>query len=65
LPATSVCLTLTDLAPSPVTAKLVPLPAFQLLPSVLYCQLEPPSRPVTLTVPTLVMASLLSPLLVA
>ena len=58
LPAASVWRTMTDLAPSPVKVKLLPLPVTQVPPPlVLYCQLAPLSRPVTLTVPTLVMAS--------
>src|SRR3989339_219349 len=62
LPAASVCLTVTDLAPSPVTVKLAPVPAVKAPPFTLYCQLAPASRPVTLTVPTLVMASPAVPL---
>ena len=65
LPATSVWRTVTDLAPSPVKVKLLPLPAVQVLPpSVLYCQLAPDSSPVTLTLPMLVMLSVARPLLV-
>ena len=55
-----------DLSPSPVTVKLVPVPVVQLVPPlVLYCQVAPVSRPETLTVPLLVMLSLVLPLLVA
>ena len=58
LPAKSVWCTRTDLAPSPVSVKLLPLPLTQLVPPlVLYCQAAPASRPVTLTVPLLVMPS--------
>ena len=65
LPAASVCLTVTDLAPSPVTVRLVPVPAVNAPPFTLYCQLAPASSPVTLTVPTLVIRSVLTPLFVA
>ena len=41
-------------------SKLLPVPVFQLAPaSVLYSQVAPVSRPLTLTVPARVMASLL------
>ena len=66
LPAASVWRTMTDLAPSPVRAKVEPVPAVQLVPpSVLYCQVAPASRPATLTVPALVMLSVVMPLLAA
>ncbi len=45
--------------------KELPLPLLQVLPSRLYCQVAPSSMRATLTVPLLVMASLLLPLLVA
>src|SRR3989338_1336599 len=52
LPAASVWRATTLLAPSPVRVKLLPVPAFQVLPlSVLYCQVAPVSRPLTFTVP--------------
>ena len=52
LPAASVCRTRTLLAPSPVNAILLPVPAVQVTPPlVLYFQLAPDSRPTTLTVP--------------
>src|SRR3989338_8053494 len=58
LPAASVWRTLTLLAPSPVRVKLLPLPAVQVAPlSMLYCQVAPVSRPVTLTEPLLVILS--------
>src|SRR3569833_2242208 len=60
LPATSVCLTTTDLVPSPLSVKLAPVPVLQLVPpSVLYCQIAFVSRPVTLTIPSLVIVSVL------
>src|SRR6266568_976873 len=56
LPATSVWWTMTDLLPSPARVRLLPLPVVQVEPlSVLYCQLAPHSRTVTLTVTLLVM----------
>src|SRR5688572_29738993 len=58
LPAVSVWRTSTLLAPSPLSVKLVPVPATQVVPpSVLYCQLAPASSPLTLAVPTLVILS--------
>ena len=58
LPAASVWRTVTDLAPSPLRVKLVPLPASQLPPPlVLYCHVAPFSSPTTLSVPILVMPS--------
>src|SRR6185503_13828219 len=67
LPALSVCRTVTLLAPSPASVKLVPLPAVQFAPpSMLYCQVAPASSPLTFTVPLLVIWSLLElPLSVA
>ena len=69
LPAASLCRTCTAPAAKLPCGrlKLVPLPLFQVLPPLLlYCQVAPPSMPVTLTVPTLVMPSLaLLPLSVA
>ena len=62
LPATSVWRTVTDLAPSPLKVTLVPVPVVKAPPFTLYCQLAPASRPVTLTVPTLVLASPAVPL---
>src|SRR3569832_2852234 len=60
LPATSVCLTTTDLVPSPLSVKLAPVPVLQLVPpSVLYCQIAFVSRPVTLSIPSLVIVSVL------
>ena len=57
-PATSVCRTIAAWAPSPLSAKLVPLPAVQVEPpSVLYSQLAPASSPLTVTVPSLVIPS--------
>ena len=59
LPTASIWCTVTDLAPSPLRAKLLPLPVVQWTPaSTLYCQVAPASSPLTLTVPTLVMWSL-------
>ena len=58
LPATSVCRTRTDLAPSPVSVRLEPAPVNQLVPpSVEYCHEDPDSSPLTLTVPMLVILS--------
>ena len=66
LPAASLWRTMTDLAPSPLSVKLLPLPATQLVPPlVLYCQVAPASRPLTLTLPLLVILSLARPLLLA
>ena len=66
LPAVSVWRTVTDLTPSPVKVKLVPVPAIHVVPaSVLYFHVAPVSKPLTLTVPTLVMVSVARPLLVA
>ena len=67
LPAASVWRTSTLLAPSPVRVTLVPTPGVQLAPaSVLYCQVAPLSRPVTLRRPLLVILSaVLVPLSVA
>ena len=49
--------------PSPHRAKLLPLPSTQFAPpSLLYCQLAPAARPLTLTVPSLVMLSPKMPL---
>ena len=57
-PAASAWRTMTDLPPSPLRVKLLPLPLVQLTPlSVLNCQLAPPSRPMTLTTPELVVLS--------
>ena len=54
---------MTDLAPSPVSVKLLPLPLTQVVPPLLlYCQAAPASRPVTLTLPLLVMPSPTTPL---
>ena len=58
LPAASVWRTTTDLAPSPVKAKLLPVPVVQSVPLlVLYSQVAPISMPVTLTTPLLVLLS--------
>ena len=66
LPATSVCRSVTDLAPSADSVTLLLLPAVQLVPALrLYSQVAPVSNPVTLTVPMFVMLSLPLPLLVA
>ena len=66
LPAASVWRTITDLAPSPLSVKLLPLPVVQLVPPlVLYCHVAPASSPATLTVPTLVMLSAATPLSLA
>src|SRR3569832_914188 len=60
LPATSVWLTTTESSPSPLIVKLEPVPVRQLVPpSVLYCQIAFVSRPVTLTIPSLVIVSVL------
>ena len=54
---------MTDLAPSPLSVKLLPLPASQLMPPLmLYCQVAPASSPLTLTLPLLVMPSPTTPL---
>ena len=58
VPVESVCLAITDLAPSPVREKLVPVPVVHVAPpSMLYCQAAPLTRPPTLTVPLLVILS--------
>ena len=66
-PPVSVCRTVTDFAPSPLRVRLVPWPSVQVVsPLVLYSQLAPSSRPLTLTVPALVTPSVrLEPLSLA
>ena len=61
LPAASVCLTCTELAAKLPGArlKLLPLPVSQVLPPLLlYCQVAPSSRPITVTVPAMLTPSL-------
>ena len=53
LPAASVCLTSMAFAPSPLTVRLVPVPALQAPPLTLYSQVELASSKPTVTTPVL------------
>ena len=58
-PAASICRTMTDLLPSPISVKAIPLPVVQFtLLSVLYCHVAFDAKPETFTTPLLVMVSL-------